>query len=201
MTQLDICKTLFTSDVHFHHKNIVKFTNRGKDTTQDNHDEWLIELWNSQVNNQDKIYMLGDFSFSHKYDEVADVVDRLNGQKLFLVGNHDSHETFLQLKKDKLISNFYDTKHIKIKGNAVHMYHFAIESWNKQGHGGWHLHGHCHGNLLTQNIGKRLDVGLDSAYNILGEHRFFTEQDIADIMSQRKVYVTDHHKDYSNERQ
>jgi calcineurin-like phosphoesterase family protein len=191
-------RTLFTSDPHFHHKNIVKFTERGKDTTQENHDEWLIKLWNSQVNPWDKVYMLGDFSFSHKYNEVANVTRRLNGQKFFVLGNHDDEDVFEKLKQEGLIQNWYDTKHIKIGSTSAHLYHFPIESWNKSHHGGFHLHGHCHGSLITAGQGKRLDVGLDSAYNILGEHRFFTESDITTIMATRSIHETDHHKDRSN---
>jgi calcineurin-like phosphoesterase family protein len=33
-------RTHYTSDLHFRHKNIVKFTDRGNETTKDEHDEW-----------------------------------------------------------------------------------------------------------------------------------------------------------------
>ena len=48
----------YTSDLHFFHRNIVKFTNRGEVTTQENHDEWLVNLWNSQVKAGDLVYAL-----------------------------------------------------------------------------------------------------------------------------------------------
>ena len=35
-------KVWFTSDLHFFHKNIVKFTNRGKETSLEDHAEWLV---------------------------------------------------------------------------------------------------------------------------------------------------------------
>lgn len=39
----------FTSDLHFGHSNIVKFTDRNKVTTSEEHDDWIIDLWNKQV--------------------------------------------------------------------------------------------------------------------------------------------------------
>jgi hypothetical protein len=70
-----------------------------------------------------------------------------------------------------------------------------VSSWHKQGYGSWHLHGHCHGNHADSK-GKMLDVGIDSAYNIYKEHKFFTEEDVAVYMQDRSVYVSDHHKEY-----
>ena len=60
-----------------------------------------------------------------------------------------------------------------------------------------HMHGHCYGSLGSAK-GKILDVGLDSAYNIFGEHRFFTEQDVIEYMQSRELPVADHHKDRTN---
>ena len=135
-------QTHFVSDCHFAHKRIVEFTNRGKDTTQENHDEWLINLWNNQVTKQDKIYSLGDFSFSHKYEEVEAVVRRLNGQKFFLKGNHCDNKIMQKLAEKQLIT-FYDYKEIKIGKHPVCLFHFPISAWHKQAYGSWHLHGHC----------------------------------------------------------
>lgn len=53
-------KVWLTSDLHFQHRRIVEYTNRGVDTTQEDHDRWLIDLWNSQVNKNDTVYSLGD---------------------------------------------------------------------------------------------------------------------------------------------
>lgn len=182
-----------TSDLHFHHKNIVRFTNRGKDTTQELHDDWLIDLWNKQVSASDEIFHLGDFSFAKKYDEVAEIVSKLKGQKHFLKGNHDDRKILERLKTDGLICNWHDYKEIKFGDTTACLFHFPVGSWHKQGYGAIHLHGHCHGNYLDGK-GKILDVGLDSAYNILGEHRFFAEQDVLQYMQGREIYLADHHR-------
>ena len=55
-----------------------------------------------------------------------------------------------------------------------------------------HITGNSHGNYFLPD-GKILDVGLDSAYNLYGEHKFFTEEMIEEYMKTRTVKVQDHH--------
>lgn len=50
----------FTSDHHFGHEIIIKFTNRPFGSVEDM-DQELIKRWNSGVNTYDKIYDLGNF--------------------------------------------------------------------------------------------------------------------------------------------
>ena len=59
----------FTSDIHHRHKRICEITDRYKVVDQEQHDDWLIELWNRQVTKQDIVYQLGDFSFASKYED------------------------------------------------------------------------------------------------------------------------------------
>lgn len=184
---------IFTSDLHFGHKRIVEFTNRGADTNQENHTEWLINLWNSQVLAGDLVYHLGDFSFFKIYEEVSNVVSRLNGNKIFIKGNHDKREHLDQLVKDNLIQAWYDYKEIKIQDNPTVLFHFPIASWHRQSHGSWHLHGHSHGNFKDYR-GKMLDVGLDSAYNLYGEHKFITEDEVVAFMQHEDIYSADQHR-------
>ena len=58
---------LFCSDLHVSHKNICKFTDRKLVTTQEGHDQWIVDLWNKQVTDSDLVYILGDVSFG-KFD-------------------------------------------------------------------------------------------------------------------------------------
>lgn len=191
-------KTLYTSDLHFHHRNIVKYTNRGVDTTQENHDKWLIDIWNSQVNKGDLVWHLGDFSFSRNVMDIEKILHRLNGIKHFIKGNHDDRKVLDMLKKNNSISWLGDYKETKIAGNSTVLFHFAIANWHKQHHGSFHLHGHSHGSYVLDD-GKILDVGLDSAYNIFGEHKFFREEDVLEYMQQRNVVVNDHHTNRTGE--
>lgn len=185
--------TYFTSDLHFYHKNICKFTRRHEVVQQEHHEEWLIDLWNSTVKKSDKIWHLGDLTFLTKYEDVAVLVKKLNGQKFFIKGNHDRTKVLDHLKKDNLIQNWYQYEEIKIGEIPVCLFHFPIASWHKVGYGAWHLHGHSHSSYKTGK-GKILDVGIDSAYDIIGKHKFFSEEDIANYMRHREVQTVDHHR-------
>ena len=186
--------TWFTSDLHFHHKRICEFTQRKNFTSQENHTEWLIDLWNSQVNKGDLVWHLGDFSFSRNADEIEDVLKRLNGVKHFIKGNHDDRKVLTELKKRNAIAWWGDYKEIQIQKQTACLFHFPIAVWHKQHYGSMHLHGHCHGSLQTET-GKILDVGLDNTPNVYsGIHKFFSEDDILAYMQQRKVEVLDHHQ-------
>jgi calcineurin-like phosphoesterase family protein len=184
--------TWFTSDLHFEHKRICEFTQRKDFTSQENHTEWLTDLWNSQVAKGDIVWHLGDFSFSRNADEIESVLKQLNGVKHFIKGNHDDRKVLDELKKRNAINWWGDYKETKIEKHAVCLFHFPMAVWHKQHYGSWHLFGHSHG-CSTDTGGKCLDVGLDSAYKILGEHKFFSSEDVLEYMQQRKVQVNDHH--------
>lgn len=175
----------FTSDLHHSHKNIVEFTNRSASTSKEQHNEWLIDIWNWQIDKGDTIYHLGDLSFATKYSEISEFVSRLNGRIILLKGNHDREVNLQKLKDDDLIEDWFMYKEIKVplsSGEIQHidLFHFPISSWHKQGYGAWHLYGHSHGN--HKSIGKSLDVGLDSAYNQYQEHKFFSLMDVENYM-------------------
>lgn len=189
---------LFTSDLHFEHRNIVKFTNRGVETTPEQHTDWLIRVWNSQVKEGDLVYHIGDFSFARNLSDTANIINLLNGQKIFIRGNHDS--SWWDQRKIQLwcpsVVKMADYLEVKVGGTSTVLFHFPIASWHKQSHGSWHLHGHSHGMLKEEfSQGKMLDVGLDNSYNLFDIHRFFTEEDVVDYMQARTVQINDIHRE------
>lgn len=192
-------KIFFTSDLHFYHRNIVQYTNRGVDTTQESHDEWLISLWNKQVTNQDTVYQLGDFCFNRKkIEDFQKITNRLNGNIICIKGNHCDRDVLKKSGKE-----WYDLKSKWFtlpsgEKQYIVMCHYALEIWERQHHGAFHLFGHSHGSFQPTH-GKRVDVGLDNAYNLFGEHRFFTLDDIEKYMSTREVVVNDHHGTHTRE--
>lgn len=139
------------------------------------------------------MYHLGDFSFGLSYIQIRDFIQSLNGQKIFIKGNHDRSDILDRLKADCAIVKWIHYEEIKIKEKPVVLFHFPISSWHKQGHGSWHLHGHSHGNH-SEGKGYMLDVGIDNAYQLTGKHKFFSEQDICDIMSTKEIFVADYHR-------
>jgi calcineurin-like phosphoesterase family protein len=194
-------RKLFTSDLHVSHKRIVEFTQRGLFTTQENHDDWLTRLWNREVNPGDFVYHLGDFSFAKRKEDILAFVQKLNGQKYFIKGNHDREETLDYLLENKAIVGWSHYKEINLVDANTNekyptvLFHFPITSWHKQSHGSLHLHGHCHGNLKQELIrGKMLDVGLDNAIQAQGEPFFFREQEIINLMLDEEKFVSDLHR-------
>lgn len=174
----------------------MKFTDRGVETTQEDHTEWLIRIWNSQVAAGDLVYHLGDFSFFKNHADAINVINRLKGNKIFIKGNHDNSDWFHALRAGHGVAKCSEYEEIKIDGNSVVLFHFPIASWHKQSHGSWHLHGHCHGNLKEEfRKGKILDVGIDNAYNMYGIHRFFSEYDIVKYMNKKEKVTNDHHRE------
>ena len=88
----------FTADSHFGHRGIITFpaTKPYRPfTTIEEHDEALIEKWNSVVQPKDIVFHLGDFCFGKRHIQIA---GRLNGNKRLVMGNHDMYASEEYLK-------------------------------------------------------------------------------------------------------
>lgn len=108
-------KVFFTSDLHIGHKKIVEYTNRGLDTTQEHHDEWVTDLWNRQVGKNDVVYSLGDFVFNcRKLAKFKEATSKLNGQKILIRGNHCDRGVY-----SKSGYQWYDLKGFNIEGQYI----------------------------------------------------------------------------------
>ena len=84
----------FTSDNHFWHKNVIRLCQRPFGSLHEMH-EHMIQEWNKRVKSNEKIYVLGDFSFANT-NMTKPYMDRLNGHKILVSGNHDyaAHKMF-----------------------------------------------------------------------------------------------------------
>lgn len=80
-------RTFFTADLHFGHKNIIAYENRPFPNVQ-TMDEELIKRYNAVVGKNDRVFILGDFSFYGK-EKSTMLCQRLNGIKILVMGNHD----------------------------------------------------------------------------------------------------------------
>lgn len=77
----------FTSDTHFSHLRIIELCDRPfKDVNHMN--EMLINNWNTIVSPNDSVFHLGDVALG-TFVESIQYVNRLNGYKVLLPGNHD----------------------------------------------------------------------------------------------------------------
>lgn len=92
-----------TSDNHFRHENIYRFTSspggprvreRFKDATEG--DAFMVQAWNERVRPQDHIWHLGDVTMERSSDMkkwFVAFMKQLHGHKRLVLGNHDHFTT------------------------------------------------------------------------------------------------------------
>ena len=66
----------FIADLHLGHENMAK--KRGFSSAEE-HDEYVVEMWNSVVGKRDVTYILGDVTMEKKTSYA--LLERLNGIK------------------------------------------------------------------------------------------------------------------------
>lgn len=160
---------IFTGDTHFNHQGILKHRTFGGKTwgwrkfkTVREMNNTLIQNWNEVVKPGDLVYHLGDFALPNKGDgnDVYEILMRLNGQIILVMGNHDDKNEKLFEGHPK-IAKIKHLVYMKLdNGQKVMLCHYPMLTWRASVHGSWHIHGHCHGNL-PDIPGKRLDGGVD----------------------------------------
>ena len=137
-----------TSDLHFGHDREFIYGPRGFKSVQEN-DETIIEHWNSVVKPEDKVYILGDLMLNDNAHGI-ECLKRLNGEKSFIRGNHDT-KARLKLYMDEQgadIGYIGDACFLDYKGYHFYMSHFPTLTGNLDDRGLKHmtlnLFGHTH---------------------------------------------------------
>jgi calcineurin-like phosphoesterase family protein len=198
-------RTFFTADTHFHHNNILGYTDR--EQTWDSvakMNEGLIKNWNSVVGKGDRVYILGDVALGgrSKATSLAEILERLHGDKYLVPGNHDTYildspECMAQINllpplHEIKISDPTLPKKKNGKNNrqTIVLCHFPMRVWNRNGVGAWHLFGHSHGSL--DGIGKSFDVGIDGPHS---NHRPMSYEEVREVMKGREMVLLDHHNE------
>jgi len=136
-------KTFLISDTHFGHTNILSFLNQDGShlrefSSVEEMDETMINNWNKTVSDIDKVYHLGDLTFSNRNLQL--IMPRLKGTKILIKGNHDN------LKLSQYSPFFKDIRSYHILDKMV-LSHIPIHPdslyrWEAN------VHGHLHGNNL-----------------------------------------------------
>lgn len=190
--QFQASKTKFVSDLHFGHKNILKYSNRPFANFEEM-DDALVNNWNSVVAPGDTVFSLGDFSMK-PIGYVKGILSRLNGNIHMITGNHDEEiqKKSKTLLEEGFVKEITSYKEITIGGQFICLFHYGMRVWNKSHYGSWLLYGHSHGNLPP--YGKSVDVGVDSDA-VLGrkEYRPLTFDEIKAFMDRRVIQIADHH--------
>lgn len=155
--------------------------------------EAMIINWNAKVKPGDTVYIIGDFAFSNEA-MIASILDRLNGQKFLIYGNHDKSIKGSQVLRSKFVK-CCDYLELTIQDataprgqQKIVMSHYAMIVWNASHHSSWMLHGHSHGSLKYPFEAKILDVGMDA-------HNFapISYDEVKVILDKRPIQAVDHH--------
>ena len=145
----------FTSDLHFGHKNIIRFDNRPF-TSVEEMDEVLIRNWNKKVKEDDLVYILGDISW-YNDAKTCEIFERLNGRKVLIKGNHDR----VHGKIKNYFEEITDYKEITLPGNKhITLCHYPIVFFNRHHYGAFMFYGHVHNShewQMTENYKFELE--------------------------------------------
>lgn len=142
-----------TSDTHFGHKNICNFTNSDGSPVRPwddaaKMDEDMVKRWNNTVGPKDKVYHLGDVVINRK---SLQILDRLNGDKVLIKGNHDIFPLKDYVKYFRDIRGYHVMNGMILSHIPVHKESIARFGTN--------IHGHTHGNRVLD-----ADGNIDPAY-------------------------------------
>ena len=143
--------TLFTSDLHFGHKNIVDLCKRPFADVGEM-DAVLIERWNRKVKKNDVVYLTGDVVWDKK--KVAYYMEQLSGKKILVAGNHDS----AWIKREECQKYFEEIVpylEVHLNGHPITMCHYPMLEWRSSREEskrklGYLIHGHIHNRIADE---------------------------------------------------
>lgn len=127
----------YISDNHFRHKNVIRFDNRPFANTE-LMDEVLMHNWNERVTEDDTVYILGDCFWKNEENSLK-LIQRLNGHKHLIRGNHDRVHGRLRFHYES-IEQYAD--------------HYPIPFYKNQHYGAVMLYGHVHNTKEWEFIEK-----------------------------------------------
>ena len=179
------------SDHHLSHENICKFVRRDGVTplrpydNADEMDEDLIKRHNSVVGKNDVVYFLGDVAIN---TNQLHLLDRMNGSKRLILGNHDKGQMGLYAKHFKKIQayrtfpNDFIFSHIPLHPDSIGA-RFVTN-----------VHGHTHADevMWTPNHPKKFEVD-PRYYCVCMENIDYTPISFDDLKSRIKKRQEDAH--------
>jgi calcineurin-like phosphoesterase family protein len=130
--------------------------------------ETLIENWNRKVSPIDTVYILGDFS-SYDEDKTLEIIRSLNGNKIFILGNHDRtiKQSRAELKKFQILT-------VEDSGKKIVLFHYPMIEWDGFFRGNLHFYGHVH-NKTPNSMPK-------NSYNLCVEMNDYEPKTLKEII-------------------
>lgn len=199
-------KTYISSDLHFWHKNILKYCpeSRGQFSNADEMNAKIIDNFNSKIDDEDTLFIVGDIGFG-KPSVIMECLKALNGKKIIVWGNHDfrlmkSHEFHSQRNLAGVIHDgmaWWGHHMLDDVKYPLHIQHFPCLDWIDMNHGGIMLHGHRHspkGKTDTYDHNTRsMDIGADG-----NDLMPYDMDDVVRMMRGRNHRYQGHHDEHTN---
>ena len=154
-----------TSDCHYEHLNSIPYCNRPFRDLDDMR-KYLIYRWNSVVNEEDTVYVLGDFIMGSPKN-IHKILPELNGYIILVRGNHDTDnkiKIYQEDYPDKI--EVRDLAYIKDGKDTYICSHYPmfVGEWNNNRNNKLYcLSGHSHiKDSFYNNIPLNYHVGVDA---------------------------------------
>lgn len=125
------------ADLHLYHDKLLDY--RGFRSVEEMH-ESMIERWNETVHNDsDTVFVLGDVIMGTHTQEECDILGRLRGKKILIIGNHDTPA------KRELMLPYFKASHAYYEiGESGIMSHIPIHHSQLETRYKYNIHGHLH---------------------------------------------------------
>lgn len=146
----------FISDLHFGHRNILKFSSEWrKGSTVEEHDEWLLDSINSNVQKRDVLWILGDLAFTR---EGLQKVKQIRCNVHMCLGNHDTFPMQEYIELGVVRPSIWKYKGYWLSHAPVHPDELR---------GCKNIHGHVH----SETVGRRyIDMDTNKEHFIKDEN-------------------------------
>jgi calcineurin-like phosphoesterase family protein len=131
----------FIADLHFGHENVAKW--RGFASAAE-HDEHIIKTWNTTVHKRDVTYILGDITMEKSAS--YHLLDRLNGTKHVVLGNHDRRQDVRKLLEH------VDTVAGMLQHKGIFLTHCPVHPMEMDYRVKYNVHGHIHNKLVERDV-------------------------------------------------
>jgi len=163
-------KIWVTSDTHFGHQKEFLWGPRGFSSSFD-HDEFIIQNWNSVVGDEDDVYLLGDVMLGDN-EHGLDCLKRLHGKIHIVLGNHDTEARIELYITCPNVVEIVHAIEIKYKKHYFFLCHYPVITANYDDQLAWakhliNLHGHTHSQYKFYNDNPYMyNVSLDAHNNM-----------------------------------
>ena len=146
------------------------------------HDETIIDKWNSVVHKRDLTYILGDVTMESK--KHYQKLDRLNGRKIVVLGNHDMKNHVKELLK--YVDQVAGLIKYSQKGTPkVFLSHCPVHPMELDYRIGLNIHGHIHEKSVTRFVddwGKTIEEPDPRYICVSCEHVDYTPRLITELI-------------------